>query len=118
MARNIFNKTVSNPKNNSVHFVGFTESEQYEINRLVGNHLVAWNKSDKDVEVRLNKSSDEVYPLFSNSGRFVISPDDGIDFSSIEIVNNSGANATGDIIITYGIAGKRLEELKKSRGDL
>ena len=91
----------SRPINSSSNEIKFFEIARDEFADQPANHIFLKNKSDKLLFVRFDGSDEQKYPLDSGDN-MVFNPIDNFKFTDIEIINDSGANATGIVYITGG----------------
>jgi hypothetical protein len=89
------------PLDSGSNSIQISKIAREEFNNKPANHAHIKNKSDKLIMVRLDESSDEIYPLDSGEN-MTINPDDNLTFMDLEIGNTTGGNATGNVYITIG----------------
>lgn len=98
--RNTFHYEIAALTSGQQYQVPITDAERQEIDKKAFNVLVFYNGTGNLYMVQLNNDASERYPCPANGGRVVISNDDGIDFSSVQIIEKSASNATGTSFLT------------------
>lgn len=73
------------------------------------NTLIVLNNSGEIYKIILNGDSNQAIPLAANGGSANIEAKDNFIFTSVELVNQSGAaqSEIGELMLTIGRTGKR-----------
>ena len=83
------------------HQVPITQDMKQQIGRNnVFDTLIFYNGSDKLYMIQINNNAQERFPAPANGGRVVWDKEDNIKFSSVQIIEMTGANATGTSYLT------------------
>ena len=98
---NINHETITDPVNDTTYNTEVQKIARERFNDRPANFLIVLNKTDQVLKLRLNQSDKQIFIIDAVNGSLVLDRRDLIRFSQLEVINDSGSNATGDVYLTY-----------------